>query len=72
MSMNLSLQLQACILIEQLCGSSFSRCYKITINVIWISSDEPLDAPPDEPLGETNCCGFIVFNVYSVAVQIEM
>ena len=30
------------------------------------------DAPPDEPLGETHCCGFNVFNVYSVAVQIEI
>ena len=30
------------------------------------------DAPPDEPLGETDCCGFNVFNVYSVAVQIEI
>ena len=27
------------------------------------------DAPPDEPLGETDCCGF---NVYSVSVQIEI
>ena len=30
------------------------------------------DAPPDEPLGETDCCGFNVFNVYFVAVQIEI
>ena len=30
------------------------------------------DAPPDEPLGETDCCGFDVFNVYSVAAQIEI
>ena len=30
------------------------------------------DAPPDEPLGETDSCGFNVFNVYSVAVQIEI
>ena len=30
------------------------------------------DAPPHEPLGETDCCGFNVFNVYSVAVQIEI
>ena len=27
------------------------------------------DAPPDEPLNETDCCGF---NVYSVFVQIEI
>ena len=27
------------------------------------------DAPPDEPQGETDCCGF---NVYSVVVQIEI
>ena len=27
------------------------------------------DAPPDEQLGETDCCGF---NVYSVSVQIEI
>ena len=27
------------------------------------------DAPPDEPLGKTDCCGFYV---YSVAVQIEI
>ena len=25
-------------------------------------------APPDEPLGETDCCGF---NVYGVVVQID-
>ena len=30
------------------------------------------DAPPDEPLGKTGCCGFNVFNVYSVAVQTEI
>ena len=30
------------------------------------------DVPPDEPLGETDCRGFNVFNVYSVAVQIEI
>ena len=30
------------------------------------------DVLPDEPLGETDCCGFNVFNVYSVAVQIEI
>ena len=30
------------------------------------------DAPPDEPLGETDCCGFNVINVYSVTVQIEI
>ena len=30
------------------------------------------DVPPDEPLGETDCCGFNVFNVYSVADQIEI
>ena len=30
------------------------------------------DAPSDEPLGEIDCCGFNVFNVYSVAVQIEI
>ena len=30
------------------------------------------DVPPDEPLGETDCCNFNVFNVYSVAVQIEI
>ena len=30
------------------------------------------DVPPDEPLGKTDCCGFNVFNVYSVAVQIEI
>ena len=30
------------------------------------------EAPPDEPLGETDCCGFNVFNVYSAAVQIEI
>ena len=30
------------------------------------------DAPPDEPLGVTDCCDFNVFNVYSVAVQIEI
>ena len=30
------------------------------------------DVSPDEPLGETDCCGFNVFNVYSVAVQIEI
>ena len=29
------------------------------------------DVPPDEPLGETDCCGINVFNVYSVAVQIK-
>ena len=29
------------------------------------------DAPSDEHLGETDCCGFTVFDVYSVAVQIE-
>ena len=28
--------------------------------------------PPDEPLDETQCCGFNVFNVYFVAVQIEI
>ena len=27
------------------------------------------DAPPDEPLGEANCCGF---NVYFIAVRIEI
>ena len=30
------------------------------------------DAPPDESLGETDCCGFNVFNVYSVAVQTDI
>ena len=30
------------------------------------------DAPPDEPLGKTDCCGLNVFNVYFVAVQIEI
>ena len=30
------------------------------------------DVPPDEPLGETECCGFNLFNVYSVADQIEI
>ena len=30
------------------------------------------DAPPDEPLGETDYCGFNVFNVYSVAVQTDI
>ena len=30
------------------------------------------DVPPDEPLGETDCCGFNVYNVYSVPVQIEI
>ena len=28
-----------------------------------------VDAPPDEPLGKTGCCGL---NVYSVVVQIEI
>ena len=30
------------------------------------------DALPDEPLGETDCCGFYVLNVYSVAVKIKI
>ena len=30
------------------------------------------NAPPDEPLGETGCCGFNVFKVYFVAVQIDI
>ena len=29
------------------------------------------DAPHDEHLGETDCCGFTVFNVYSAAVKIK-
>ena len=30
------------------------------------------NAPPNEPLGKTDRCGLNVFNVYSVAVQIEI
>ena len=30
------------------------------------------NVPPDEPPGKTDCCGLNVFNVYSVAVQIEI
>ena len=30
------------------------------------------NVPTDEPLGETAYCGFNVFNVFSVAVPIEI
>ena len=36
----------------------------------WVNSQG--GGPNISPLGETDCCGFNVFNVYSVAVQIEI